>query len=137
MIPTDSGFWIALGDARDTDHRTAYAAFRRWSPEGWITTWPVTAEVSHILRRRAGLNQVLGFIDRVAQGGLVVFDLPANAAVRMAALMHRYSDLPMDLADASLVVLAEHLGEARILSTDRRDFAIYRWGANHPFTNLL
>lgn len=41
---------------------------------------------------------------------------------KMAALMHKYADLPMDLADTSLILLAEHLGHGRIISTDRRDF---------------
>lgn len=36
--------------------------------------------------------------------------------------MKQYSDLPMDLADASLVLLAEEIGHGRIVSTDRRDF---------------
>ena len=52
-------------------------------------------------------------------------------------LMERYSDLPMDLADASLVLLAEHLGHGRILSTDQRDFRTYRWKQRQPFENLL
>ncbi|MEC8434908.1 MAG: hypothetical protein VXZ27_03640 [SAR324 cluster bacterium] len=43
----------------------------------------------------------------------------------------------MDLADASLVLLAEHLGHGRIVSTDERDFQTYRWKQHHPFTNLL
>ena len=51
--------------------------------------------------------------------------------------MRRYQDLPMDLADASLVILAEQLGEGRILSTDLRDFSGYRWKNTRPFTNLL
>jgi hypothetical protein len=46
-------------------------------------------------------------------------------------------DLPMDFADASLVLLAEHLGHGRILSTDRRDFHTYRWKNTQPFSNLL
>lgn len=37
-----------------------------------------------------------------------------------------YENLPMDYADASLVVLAEYLSDGRILTTDRRDFSIYR-----------
>jgi len=48
-----------------------------------------------------------------------------------------YADLPMDLADASLVILAEHLGHGRILSTDARDFGAYRWKQHEPFENLL
>ena len=52
-------------------------------------------------------------------------------------LMKDYTDLPMDLADASLLVLAEHLGDGRILATDERDFRTYRWKNRKPFMNLL
>jgi len=45
--------------------------------------------------------------------------------------------LHYDLADASLVLLAEQLEDGRILSTDRRDFDGYRWKNTRPFTNLL
>lgn len=55
----------------------------------------------------------------------------------MLALMKKYSDLPMDLADASLVVVAEHLKHGRILTTDQRDFQVYRWGESQIFNNLL
>jgi len=51
--------------------------------------------------------------------------------------MEKYADLPMDLADASLVILAGHLGHGRILSTDQRDFQAYRWKQREPFRNLL
>jgi len=54
----------------------------------------------------------------------------------MVTLMEKYADLPMDMADASLVILAEHLNSGRILSIDRRDFSVYRWH-NKPFENLL
>jgi len=43
----------------------------------------------------------------------------------------------MDLADASLVILAEHLGHGKIFSVDQRDFNTYRWKERQPFTNLL
>lgn len=56
---------------------------------------------------------------------------------RLNALMRQYADLPMDLADASLVLLAEHLGEGRIVSADERDFHAFRWKNTHPFQNLL
>lgn len=48
-----------------------------------------------------------------------------------------YRDLPMDLTDASLVVLAESLGSGEILSTDQCDFHAYRWKSTYPFKNLL
>jgi predicted nucleic acid-binding protein len=43
----------------------------------------------------------------------------------------------MDLADASLVILAEELGRGRILSTDERDLGTHRWKNHKPFKNLL
>ena len=51
--------------------------------------------------------------------------------------MAKYADLPIDFADASLVLLAEHLGHGRILSTDVRDFRADRWKQHAPFENLL
>ncbi len=54
-----------------------------------------------------------------------------------APLMRKYAKLPMDLADGTLVMLAEHLGHGHILSTDERDFSTYRWKNRQPFHNLL
>ena len=53
------------------------------------------------------------------------------------SMMRRYASLPMDLADATLVLLADHLGHGRILSTDERDFKACRWKQGKPFVNLL
>jgi predicted nucleic acid-binding protein len=43
----------------------------------------------------------------------------------------------MDLADASMVLLAEHLGHGRILTVDERDFGVYRWKSQKPFVDLM
>ena len=43
----------------------------------------------------------------------------------------------MDLADSSLVILAEHLGHGRIFSVDKRDFNTYRWKQKYPFEDLM
>lgn len=51
--------------------------------------------------------------------------------------MTKYKDVPMDLADASLVVLAEECQTRRILSLDIKDFSIYQWGNKNYFDNLF
>ena len=51
--------------------------------------------------------------------------------------MQKYRTLPMDLADASLVIAAETLESGAILSTDARNFGAYRWKHRKPFRNLL
>jgi len=137
MILTDSGFWVALGNRRDRYHETARAALERWSGEGFITTWPVLTEVCHLLVSRVGMHQALTFMDAISQGACSLPVLPDDAPSRMAQLMRRYRNLPMDLADASLVLLAEQTFEGRILSTDRRDFDGYRWKNTRPFINLM
>jgi predicted nucleic acid-binding protein len=43
-----------------------------------------------------------------------------------AELMNRYSDTPMDFADATLVLLAEEIGVTDIFTLDRRGFSTYR-----------
>jgi hypothetical protein len=136
VIAVDSGFLYALADGDDAWHAAARGQAHTLD-EGWVTTWPVLAEVCHLLGRRLGARFVTPLLDDVAAGVVQVWDLPLTRLGEIAPLMRRYIDLPMDLADASLVLLAEHLGHGRILSTDQRDFRAYRWKSRKPFHNLL
>ncbi len=51
--------------------------------------------------------------------------------------MNKYCDVPMDLADASLVLLAEEYQTGRILSLDVKDFSIYKWNNKNHLENLF
>jgi predicted nucleic acid-binding protein len=104
--------------------------------EPFATTWPVMTKTMYMLmpfgaRARARLR------DHFFGGGVDLLDFARADAERILDLMDRYADLPMDFADASLVVAAERLDEGRILSTDLRDFEAYRWKNRRPFSNLL
>lgn len=136
MIIADSGFWLALGDKKDLHHLKAND-FARTTTERLITTYPVITEVCHLLLKRQGIAAQLKFIGMYQLGAFDVFEIPKDEKNRIALLMQQYADLPMDFADASLVLLAEHLGHGRILSTDKRDFHTYRWKNTHPFQNVL
>ncbi len=136
MIAVDSGFLFALIDKRDVWHTGALAQ-RSTAEEGWVTTWPVLAETCHLLGKRLGSRYVAPLMDDVADGGLTVWNPARPDYARIPELMRKYVKLPMDLADASLVLLAEHLDHGRILSTDQRDFGTYRWKSRRPFHNLM
>lgn len=56
---------------------------------------------------------------------LVLAELSPAVIERAAALMVKYADRPMDLADATLVALAEERGDRRIFTLDA-DFQVYR-----------
>ena len=136
MILADAGFLYALLDKDDAWHARALAASQAFD-EAWITTWPVLTEAVHLTTRWLGSNAAVALMQEAAQGDLVVWDIPPDGRQRIPALMKRYADLPMDLADASLVLLAESLGHGRIFTTDLRDFRTYRWKSRSPFENLL
>ena len=107
------------------------------SHEGLVTTWPVLTETCHLLLGRLGVQAELTFLRGLRNGSCTIFALGETHLPRIEDLMEQYADLPMDLADASLVVLAEELGDGRILSTEQRDFRAYRWKHRKPFRNLL
>jgi hypothetical protein len=65
-------------------------------------------------------------------GRLALHDLTSSELQNMAALMYKYRDTPMDLADASLVALADSLFMRRVFTLDR-DFYIYRLADGTPF----
>jgi uncharacterized protein len=136
VISVDSGFLFALADASDRWHKAALAQAGTVD-EGWITTSPVLAEACHLLHKRIGAVFVPPLMDDIAAGVIQVWNPPVAACQAIPELMRKYARLPMDLADASLVLLAEHLGHGRILSTDERDFGAYRWKRQKPFNNLL
>jgi len=136
VIIADTGFWLALANVRDRHHGLARKALSSLR-EPLVTTWPVLTETCHLLAARLGARVAQEFIIRGARGAFELFRLEPNHLPRVVELMRKYEDLPMDLADASLVILAEELGSGRILSTDARDFHTYRWKNRRPFRNLL
>lgn len=136
MVIADTGFWFALANRRDRFHDRAKAWLDAMN-EPLITTWPVMAETCHLLLHRIGAESQRRYLLGFKEGGFQLFDLQLVDLPRMTTLMQKYADLPMDLADASLVLLAEQLGHGRILSTDQRDFHAYRWKQREPFRNLL
>ena len=136
MIIADTGFWLALGDKSDKHHQIANDLAKS-TDERLITTYPVMTEVCHLLLKRQGVKAQLNFISMYRLGAFDVFEIPNEDKGRVFSLMHQYADLPMDFADASLVLLAEKLGHGKILSTDTRDFRTYRWKNAKPFRNFL
>jgi uncharacterized protein len=73
---------------------------------------------------------------RLETGALALAPLDEGDAPRMRELMEKYSDLPMDLADAALVRIAEREDVTRICTFDRRHFSLYRPGRRRRFSIL-
>lgn len=136
MIIIDTSAFVALLNERDRRHAVAQQAFSTIS-EPLITTYPVILETCDLLVRSVGRTAEQAFLQSIICNAVDVLHLQKEHLERMIVLMKKYEHLPMDLADASLVVLAEDVGEGRILTTDQRDFSVYRWRNAQPFQNLL
>jgi predicted nucleic acid-binding protein len=136
VILTDTGFWLALANTGDRHHSRAKKALANVRGP-LITTWPVMTETCHMLATRLGIHAELAFVRSATLGAFELFQLERVHLPRVETLIEKYRALPMDLADASLVILAEESGTGNILSTDTRDFGTYRWKNRKPFKNLL
>jgi len=89
-----------------------------------VTVWPAVTEAMYLLRGSWQAQRALW--EMIERGVLNLAPLDEGDAHRMRRLMEKYRDLPMDLADAALVRLAERGNFRRIFTLDRRDFALYR-----------
>jgi uncharacterized protein len=137
MIIADTGVFVALFNKHDQYHAIARQAFGQRPSEKLITTYPVITETCYLLTQQVNQAAEQTFLKGIVREISEIFHLQAFHLERMIILMKKYEDLPMDFADASLVVLAETLGHGRILTVDRRDFSIYRWNNDQPFQNLF
>lgn len=130
MILTDTGPLVALFDPKDAHHDDSEQILKSIR-EPLTTTVPVLTETFHMLTPASqGSDRLRDFIVRQ---GLSVWLLTQASLERAFELMERYSDHPMDLADASLVVAAEELGTRKIFTSDRGDFGTYRVKRGHRY----
>lgn len=132
----DTGFFLAINSKTDKNHKRAVFLAKELGDREWITTWPVLTETCHLLLRDAPA-QIDLFMGLYEEGLFELFPLDKTHVSQIKTLMRKYRNLPMDLADASLIILAEECGQGEIVSTDRRDFNTYKWKNRHPFCNLF
>ena len=122
-VLVDAGPLIALLDRSDSHHQACRQALATiGDPLG--TVWPVLTETMYLLRSSATAQRALW--DMINVGGVRLLDLGHDDCARIRELMWKYRDLPMDLADAALVRVAERERVRRIFTIDRKDFQVYR-----------
>ena len=125
MILTDAGPLIALLDRRDDKHHICADALEVLPAEPMLTTWPCFTESMHILCAVGGYRYQGGLWRFIEDGKLELHDLTTSEVDKMNRMMKKYQDTPMDLADASLIAVAESMRFRQIFTIDG-DFRIYR-----------
>jgi uncharacterized protein len=120
-IIVDAGPLIALFD-KDDKYHISVINFLKQFHGNLITTWPVITEVSHLLSFNVSVQ--IDFLEWLKRDAIKIINLEFEHLDRIIQLSKKYSDVPMDLADSSLIVIAELTGIYDIISIDN-DYYIY------------
>ena len=132
-VLADTGALLAYLDRSDRWHSACRAAFESFQLP-LLTSLAVLTELFHLVgdsRRETELAWAF-----VRSGTLTVLPIADRDLPALETLMRRYADRPMDLADATLVHLAERESISTVFTVDRDDFETYRIGGRKRFRIL-
>jgi len=129
----DSGPLIALFDKSDSYHLKVLEFVKNFQGE-FISSWSVITEVSHMLD--FNLKVQIDFLKWCELGGVKIYEISQEELSSIRVMMQKYSDLPIDLADATLMYIANKENIKNIVSIDS-DFDIYRTLKKQNLNNLL
>lgn len=129
----DAGCIVALLDRSERYHARCVAVVEALDAP-FVTCDAVIAEACWLVRALPGAADAI--LDNVEAG---VFEIPlrlTGSTKPIRALLKKYGRVPMDLADACLVHMADELDTSRILTLDT-DFQVYRWRRTRVFDLLI
>lgn len=128
MILVDTGPLVALFDPKDQDH-VACRKILDGIVEPLYTTEAVLTEVLHMLA--SGSNGAEGVKAFFMREFISLVALNKQDVQRAFTLMDKYQDLPMDFADATLIVVGENLKTDKVFTLDFNNFRLYKIQKGH------
>ncbi len=129
-ILLDTGAFVALVDRSEQRHADCVAVLEAWNG-AIVTTDAVLTETLYLVGPRWQAQKVC--LEFVLRGAFLLFPSSHASLKRVAVLMERYRNVPMDYADATLVALGEELGTETIFTLDHRGFSVYRLNQRRAF----
>lgn len=129
-VVVDAGPLVALL-RQDDQHHDACRVAAAQLPAPFFTTWLAVVESAWLLRNVP--DGVLRLLDLLRGGLVVCHHLEPSAVDWLMDFVRKYGDLRPQLADASLVYLADALDTDVIFTLDRRDFTVFRNRHGKPF----
>ena len=129
----DAGPMIALFDKDDTYHIPVINFLKDYRGR-LLTSWPVITEVSHLLSFNVKVQ--INFLEWIKREAVIIVNIETVHLDRIIELSKKYSDVPMDLADSTLIVISE-LSDIRDIITIDSDYYIYLTKSKKRLNNLL
>lgn len=121
----DTGPLLAALDEADPDHRRCARLLTR-SEEDLVVPALVLAELDYWCGRRLPPSAWLSFLEDVLAGAYRIEPPTLSDLERCRDLQVRYADLGLGIVDASVIALAERLGEPKLATLDNRHFRAVR-----------
>lgn len=134
-IILDSSGLLAAINVRQEDHRAAREALETATGPLLISPF-VLAELDYMTQTRFGQEQELLLLAEVARGVYRLEPFSTADVAKAIAVIERYADLRLGLADASIVVLADRHNTLDILTLDERHFRALAGPGGRPFRLL-
>ncbi len=125
----DTGPWVALIDRSEKKHDICVQWLKNYSGKLYSTE-AVLTEVLYLLN--FSVKAQTAAIDFIIESVVEIIPSSVDSLMKAKTLINKYSDLPMDFADATIVCLAMDTGIKNIITFDQKDFNIYRL-KNQPF----
>lgn len=129
----DAGPLIALFDKDDKYHERVMDFLDGYHGQ-LITTWPVITETLHMLD--FDVRAQVDFLRWLRRDAVIIHSLDKELLDHVIELTQKYSDRPMDFADATLLVVSQQSGIRNIITIDS-DFLVYRNLRKEMLDNLL
>ncbi len=131
----DTGPFVAAANRDDRDHDACRRIFAEARGTLHVPAM-VVAEATFMIERSGGSIAEAAFL-RSLRSSRYVIEAPTNDDLRRAAeLVERYADLRLGGTAASVIALAERLGDSTIFTLDRRHFAVVQSSAADGLTLL-
>jgi predicted nucleic acid-binding protein len=135
VIIVDTSGLLSAMDASDPLQPRSAAALRSAHGPRLLSPF-VLAELDYLLGRRVNLAAARRLLDEVVRGAYRLEPFGSEDIEQAGAIIDRYRDLDLGLADASIVVLAERHGIADLVTLDERHFRAVRGPGGRPFRIL-
>ena len=132
-VLVDTGPLVALLREDDEHHEACIRQAKELRRPAY-TCWPVLTEAAYLLRNKpAAVSALLSWSDGT---DFEILPLDASDLPGISAVLEKYRDQRIQLADAALMYLAEREAIDIVFTLDRRDFSVYRTGSNKALEML-
>lgn len=124
-VLVDTGPLVAVMNENDQHHQECVGTLQTLSGP-LLTCWPVVAEATFLLRKRASLDAARRLLNSLDGEFLRLLPLTGEDAKAIDLIMSNYADNKLDLADACIMHLADREGIDTVFTIDQTDFRVYR-----------